>query len=381
MISKVRDYKLRVLGSAFSVLLFLVAGTQTGHGQQAQWEKEWERTVAAAKNEGKLVYHAGVTSEPIFRVFQKRYPEIKATRMLTRGGSSAALRLMAERRVGLYASDILVIGGTSGSRLATARVLDPIEPNLILPEILDRSKWWEGKHTYVGKESGYLFVFAGSPVPFIGYNTELVNPAELKSYWDLLNPKWKGKIVSLDTSQVGSPFRFMFYSPELGPDLLRRLLGEMEITYSRDGRQIIDWLGSGKFALSVFTVPGRIRFHTAKAAGLPVNWFPVRHFKEGIPFGARASNVALVNKAPHPNAARLFINWLLSREGQITAQKVGSIGGEGVESLRIDIPKDDVPLDYRRQKDVKYFYADRPEWMDMKPIANLLKEVRSKQTR
>ncbi len=385
MTSKAEHGKLKNLGSAFAVLLFLVGGVQSARGQQAQWEKEWERTIAAAKKEGRLVYHAGSTSEAFVRAFQKRFPEIKATRMLTRGGSAAAQRLMAERRAGLYASDVLIIGGTSGSMLATSGVLEPIEPNLILPEILDRSKWLGGKHLYVGTKSGYLFVFAAIPRPFIGYNTELVKPADLKSYWDLLNPKWKGKIISLDTSQArggaGSSFRFVFYNPDLGPDLIRRLLGEMELTYSRDGRQITDWLASGKFALSVFTIPGRIGFHTAKAAGLPVNWFPARHFKEGVPFSGGANNVAIVNRAPHPNAARLFVNWLLSREGQITAQKVGTSAGEGIESLRIDIPKDDVPRDYRRQKGINYFYTDKPEWMDMKPIVKLIRDVRRKQSR
>ena len=385
MTSKAKHGKLKYLGLAFAVLLFLVGGVQSARGQQAQWEKEWEKTIAAAKKEGKLVYHSGSTSEAFFRAFQKKYPEIKAIRMLTRGGSAAAQRLMAERRAGLYASDVLVIGGTSGSMLATSGVLEPIEPNLILPEILDRSKWLGGKHLYVGKVSGYLFVFAAIPRPFIGYNSELVKSTDLKSYWDLLKPKWKGKIVSLDTSEArggaGSSFRFLYYNPKIGPDLIRRLLGEMELTYSRDGRQITDWLASGKFALSVFTFPSRTGLHIAKEQGLPVDWFPGQHFKEGVPFSGGANNVAIVTRAPHPNAAKLFVNWLLSREGQITAQKLGASGGEGVESLRIDIPKDDVPPAYRRRKGIDYFYTDKPEWMDMNPIAKLIRDVRRKQSR
>ncbi len=126
MISKAKHGKLKVLASAFSSFLFLVAGVDTSGGQQPQWEKEWKQTIAATKKEGKLIYHAGSASAPYFREFQKRYPEIKAIRMLTRGGSAAAQRLVAERRAGLYASDILIMGGTSGTRLANAGVLDPI---------------------------------------------------------------------------------------------------------------------------------------------------------------------------------------------------------------------------------------------------------------
>ncbi len=385
MISKAKHGKLKVLASAFSSFLFLVAGVDTSGGQQAQWEKEWKQTIAAAKKEGKLVYHAGSASAPYFREFQKRYPEIKAIRMLTRGGSAAAQRLMAERRAGLYASDILIMGGTSGTRLANAGVLDPIEPNFILPEILDRSKWWKGKHHYVGKKSGYVFVYAAIPRPFIGYNSKLVEPASLSSYWDFLNPKWKGKMVALDPVSgvrggAGVPFRFVYHNPELGPTFLRRLLSETDLTYSGDGRQITDWLGVGKFTFALFVTPRRTGFARAKAQGLPVNWFPPRHFKEGIPFSGGGNNVALVNKAPHPSAARLFINWFLSREGQSIAQKVGG-GGEGVDSVRIDIAKDVVPLEYRRQKGIKYFFTDYPDWMDMKPILNLIREVQSKRKR
>jgi len=142
MTGEVQNGRLKVLISFFNFLLILAAGVDVGFGQEPQWDKEWERTIAAAKKEGKLVYHAGSASAPYFREFQKRYPEIKTTRMLTRGGSAAAQRLMAERRAGLYASDILIMGSSSGLRLASAGVLDPLEPNFILPEILDRSKWW-----------------------------------------------------------------------------------------------------------------------------------------------------------------------------------------------------------------------------------------------
>ena len=157
MISKAKNGKLKVLASALSSILFFVAGVEVVLGQQPQWKKGWERTIAAAKKEGKLVYHAGSASENYFREFQNRYPEIKAIRMLTRGGSAASQRLMAERRAGLYAADVLVLGSTSGSRLANAGVLDPLEPNFILPEILDRSKWWGGKYHYLGKKNGDIF--------------------------------------------------------------------------------------------------------------------------------------------------------------------------------------------------------------------------------
>jgi len=84
--------------------------------------------------------------------------------------------------------------------------------------------------------------------------------------------------------------------------------------------------------------------------------------------------VALVNRAPHPNAAKVFINWLLSRRGQIVLQKRTLTGESPADSLRIDIPKDEVPPDSRRGQG-KYVMVTRPEWFDMTPIHNLIKEA------
>ena len=80
-----------------------------------------------------------------------------------------------------------------------AKILEPVKPLLLLPEVVDTSGWFEGKHHYDDPENRYIFVFEGTPRSGeITYNTKLVNPSEIKSYWDLLNPKWKGKIVSVD---------------------------------------------------------------------------------------------------------------------------------------------------------------------------------------
>jgi ABC-type Fe3+ transport system substrate-binding protein len=109
----------------------------------------------------------------------------------------------------------------------------------------------------------------------------------------------------------------------------------------------------------------------AKAQGLPVAWFGPKSFKEGIALSNAQGNIALVNRAPNPNAARLAINWLLSREGQIAYQKVFPFSN----SLRIDIPKDQLGPDRQRGEGGNYVVTERPEWMDMKPILKAVEEV------
>jgi iron(III) transport system substrate-binding protein len=221
-------------------------------------------------------------------------------------------------------------------------------------------------------EGQYLFAFNEAVVPFVTYNKKLVAPAEIKSYWDLLSPKWKGKIVAMDPAMGGGVdalLVFLYYHPELGPEFLRRLLSEMDLTASRDSRQIVDWLAVGKFALGVFTTPSRSDFDVAKTQGLLVDWFTPKSLREGAGTNASNGTVGLINRAPHPNAAKLAINWLLSREGQMAYEKYKF----GSDSLRIDIPK--APSYSRRVEGVAYVQTDSPARMDREPIRRLIKET------
>jgi len=112
--------------------------------------------------------------------------------------------------------------------------------------------------------------------------------------------------------------------------------------------------------------------------GLPVDWFDPDHLKEGAYITAGSGGAALINKAPHPNAAKLALNWLLSREGQITYQRIFTTGEEGPDSLRIDIPKDKVPRGNKRPEGAdenRYPFVDRAEWMDQAPISKFVREV------
>ncbi|MGB7946612.1 MAG: hypothetical protein WCH75_02915, partial [Candidatus Binatia bacterium] len=132
---------------------------------------------------------------------------------------------------------------------------------------------------------------------------------------------------------------------------------------------ITDWLATGKFAISGLTVVSRTRLDKAKEQGLPVDWFDAGHFKEGVALHSGPANVGLLNRAPHPNAARVAINWLLSREGQMVYQKVFG----AVDSLRIDIPKDEVASYARRVEGVKYHLLD--ERIDLAPVMKFVSQV------
>src|SRR5919108_4311929 len=217
------------------------------------WQAEWERAVKAAEEEGAVVIHMTKAFEPVFREnFQKKYPKIKVT-ALTGRGPELSQRVMNERRGGKYIADLYVSGNiTPLTVFHRAKILEPIKPLLLLPEVVDQSGWYEGQHHYDDPENRYIFVFEGtSRSGEITYNTKMVNPSEIKSYWDLLNPKWKGKIVSVDPLVSGpiSAAQIFFYKhPDLGPEYIRRLHAETDMVIVRSNEQLLDWLSAGRYA-------------------------------------------------------------------------------------------------------------------------------------
>ena len=96
--------------------------------------------------------------------------------------------------------------------------------------------------------------------------------------------------------------------------------------------------------------------------------------KEGAALEAGGTMISLVNRAPHPNAAKVLINWFLSREGQMTIQKTEP-GDAGQNSLREDIPKEHLPVWAKRQKGVKYIRLWGPDVWDRSAITQLVSEL------
>jgi iron(III) transport system substrate-binding protein len=340
---------------------------------EAAWQSEWEKVIKAAELEGEVVYSAS-GSHRFLDEFHKSFPKIKTTGV-SASCSDIVSRIMTERRAGKYLTDVVRCGLTSAHSLYRGKTLQPIDPALYLPEIRDPAKWWQGKHHYADPEGKYLFVSAASAyVRFASYNTDLVNPAEFKSYWDLLNPKWKGKIVATDprTGEGRNGSRFLFYNPDLGPQYLRRLLGQMDLTFSRDYRQATDWLAQKRFAIFLFSQSDDTL--NAKQQGLPVQVLDTTGWKEGAGLDPIGGAYALMDKPAHPNAAKVLLNWLLSREGQISVQRDPESAGRN-DSLRIDIPKTDVHPMMRRRDGTKYIIMWNPEWMDGKPADELVRQT------
>ena len=362
---------IRNLLVAISTFVFVSFGSAA---ESPKWQAEWQKTIDGAKKEGQLSLYGGqeITHPDITSAFSKEFPFIK---IISASGRAADMmtRIVAERRADKYLADLTASGPNGPRMLYLNKILDPLAPTLILPEVTDPSKWYGGKHWYADPENKYIFMFEGTIVTTgLSVNTKLVSAGEIKSYWDLLQPKWKGKLLGQDPRGAAllTPVLILYHRAGLGPDFVRRLYTETDITLFRDRRQGTNWLATGKFPVCHLCR----EIDKAAQQGLPVEDIPPEKLKEGGTIGGGGSSVlALINRAPHPNAAKVFINWYLSRQGQTVWQNVmNKKEVEASDSMRIDISKDDVLADGKRVADREYQVIG---FLDPEPVQKLLQEI------
>ena len=336
---------------------------------QSDWKKQWEATVQAAKKDGEVVIYGphNPAYQQIWAIFQKSYPDIKFS-FVPGKGADHAQRIVSERRAGKYLADLLM-GGSSSFAVFAPGTLEPLKPLLVLPEVTDPSGWLDGKLYFADTSNAALIISGEIGTRRGSYNTKLVDPKEIQSWWDLLQPRWKGRLGSFDPRVAGGggeTFMFFYYTPSLGQKFITRFLTETDLVLTRDLQQGTDWLAHGKIH---FYIGSGQPIMKAKKQGLPVDLMP-HPMKEGDIMGGGSCCMAVMNRAPHPNATKLFINWVLSREGQSAWQKYTE-----VNSLRMDIPKSDLLADDVPQKGVNYFMLNSAKYNEQAGRKDLHKIV------
>jgi hypothetical protein len=197
----------------------------SSHAAEAKpsWQAEWERTVKAAEEEGQLtVYIAGYGAILDAGVFQKTFPKIKVI-SVTGSGTQLAPRIVSERRAEKFLADVYNGGGTSlYQMLYLGKMLEPLKPELLLPEVVDPSKWWRQAQV-VDKEQRLHVCLRGHVSAERCRRITPTGEPQNSNLLGFLNPKYKSKIVSIDTgSALGLAIQYLYYHPELGPEFMRR---------------------------------------------------------------------------------------------------------------------------------------------------------------
>ncbi len=337
-----------MFGSSFRrmILLALMILIGAARAECQDWKTKWEKILADAKKEGKVAVAGppGTAYRDVMRGFEKKYPEI-ALEFQSFTPANFTARFSNERQAGQYLWDIYVTGPTGFDISAKkAGDLDPIRPLFILPEVLDEKAWFGGfDKAFLDSEKKYIFAFQAQITPQVLINREFVSEKDLNSIKGLLDPKWKGKIA------IG----------QMGEEFVRALL-KQDLTLTRDDRQLADWLARGKFPIAIGvndTDVAELQKLGVGAKVEPLGGKLAEAWRLSTGWGA----ARLVNKAPHVNAATVYVNWLLSKEGQSAWATTVSR-----PSRRIDVPR---VAGMSPEPGIDYFDIDREERVPLRDKA------------
>lgn len=323
------------LSLALAMLILLAGGLVVGAGAARAADPIWDATVKAAIAEGEVNVHGGPGRLYVVALvdgFKAAYPDIKVN-FTGLSGRDAIPKILSERAAGIYAWDVYIGGSSSvmGS-LKPAGALAPIKPALILPEVLSDKNWLGGFDAgFMDLEKTYMYGFQGEVTPTVLVNWDYISHADLKTYQDLLKPQFSGKIVWDDPrlpgagSAAGARFIVNF-----GADFLKQLYTQQQIVYISNLRQNAEWVVSGRYPIGLGV--GVVDLAPFRAQGLGQNIAePSEARFAHEPVATGFGTLSMPANPPHPNAAKVYVNWLLSRAGQMSWEKTG------FDSRRLDI--------------------------------------------
>jgi len=335
----------RVLVVVLAGMAFILGGTWAS-------AQEWKQVLAAAKREGKVVV-AGVTGARARSVlkdaFQSKYPEIEVD-YTGLPGRSITPRIMMERRVGRKLWDIWFGGGGSSIALKNEGALQDLRPALILPEVKG-DKYWNGgvDFSFIDNEKKYLFAYSGYLQPQAFVNRSSIPSSQISSTRQLIDPKFRGKIAINDPRRGGpgvtrvTALRLIY-----GQEFTKKLLTQQDAVFNRNYRQTAEWVIRGRYPIVIGSSRMHVQEFWAKGLGKDVVTLP----SEAEIMGSGTGHVGLIEGAPNPNAARVYLNWILSKNAQELYAKATSINSRRTDLEPVHpatFPKPELLSKYLRQ--------------------------------
>jgi len=281
--------------------------------------------IEGAKKEGKITFYTGLIVDQVVRpvkaAFEKEYPFVQLE-FFRANSSRLAQRVLAENQAKRYEADV-VSGTAAVTSLQRAQLMQRFYSPPIAeypPELKDDDGFW-------GSTNVYFMT--------LGYNTRNVKVAELpKSYEDLLHPRWKGQMIWSTSPGSGAP-QFIgniltTMGQEAGKAYLQKLKRQNIAKTTASARQILDLVIAGEYPLAIQMFNHHA--YISKAAGAPVEWQPLE------PVTATNNSIGLLKTTPHPHAAMLFMDFVLSKKGQLVFQAANYLPSHpDVSALQADL--------------------------------------------
>jgi iron(III) transport system substrate-binding protein len=318
----------------------------------------WDALVAAAKSEGKVVV-SGPPDPGANTRLPEAFKKFSGIDMEYLAGNSSQLasRIQSERAAGQYTIDVSLAGADTvyGTFLASGW-LDPLKPALVLPEVTDGKLYRTGEPWFRDPQKQFVMqIFNSATNSLLTLNTSLAPGEEFKDSSSLLDPKWKGKICAYDpgVNGAGIAIASCIYVTK-GKEYAADLFKGQQAVLSRDYQQVADWVAHGSYPIGIgVTHQYLVAYYDA---GIPIKEMNVPDIPQTLAGGFGLVN--LWNNAPHPNAARVFVNWIASKDGISTYAPI-----ENGVPVRNDVDPTWVPPDQVPQPGGSYFDTYDPDYV------------------
>ena len=284
--------------------------------QDVAWAKQWEDVVAAARREGTLALLTvvGRGYRTAIERFEEAFPGITVQHLAESSVDVWLGKVRQGRRASADAFDVALVSPDRALAEGSPEGLwAPVKPLLFRPDVLDDGAWRDGVDARFMDAGGTLcFAWEYQVIHAYAINTDLVREGEIRTVQDLLDPRWTGKILALDPRRGSGLLSAASVARSWGTDVLKQLLVDQRPTFSRGGPgEITEPLVRGQYPIALGVRPKALnplreqgRGHTVRYLDLPDADF------------VATTCVWSFARAPHPAAATLFANWIVTREGQ-----------------------------------------------------------------
>jgi iron(III) transport system substrate-binding protein len=349
---------------AAALLLPAAAQAQDWAGNLDGWagKAEWDKTLAAAKKEGRIA-----VSGPVGSYWRDSLTAFKADTGIDVDFSAANgrdfwPRFRQERQVGKSLWDIRISPPeTETYDLARQNLIGRLRDLLVLPDVVADKSWHGGYDAiYADKAKIHFVGFGLMETPIAYVNRDIIPESELSSIAQLAEPRFKGKISSqsLRSGSAGNNFALMMRDPRFGKEFIGAMVIDNEMALTDNVRQQVDWLVRGNYPISISILSDMLFDMQAQGIGRNVKPLPGLRKYSGSFGGLMA-----FTDPPHPNAAKVYANWVLSKRAQEIIAKTVRYNSRrtdvplGEPSIKVEVEKLDEYVNTQSEEMMPYYAA------------------------